>query len=46
MALIIIDLNLVQTYVNIQLTGVYAIDNELFGENLRSQKKVYYKRSN
>lgn len=29
MALIIIVLNLVQTDVNVQLTGVYAIENEL-----------------
>lgn len=38
MALIIIVLNLVQTDVNVQLTGVYAIENELLWENFRSQK--------
>lgn len=38
MALIIIVLNLVPSDVNVQLTGVYAIENELLWENFRSQK--------
>lgn len=46
MALIIFVLNSAQTDVNIQLTGVYAVENELFGEKLGSQKNIYYKRSN